>query len=310
MKIKVYILTWVMIVGLTSCSNSDNDSAINTEPKQISLSAGIMELQESGRAATDVLQTNFSPNNRIGVYINEVTSETPVVAYPQPIEYRITNTSGEMARISGGDPYYPVNGHDVEIYAFYPYAAITSSGVYTLRTSQVSKSDYEACDLMSATIIGRNETAPLQLTFSHLASKITVNLSTTQTGVNLSSSKIRILNVVREANVNAAEGKIVSVSGTNTDPVLISNDGKTASSGIILPQTIAANTRFIEIELLTKEKVYGIMPTTYTFEAGKSYVFNIDVQVDRDASEFLLNDPQIVDWVNETPQEIEGERTN
>jgi hypothetical protein len=52
------------------------------------------------------------------------------------------------------------------------------------------------------------------------------------------------------------------------------------------------------------------MPTTYTFEPGKSYVFNIDVQVDRDASEFLLNDPQIVDWVNETPQEIEGERTN
>ena len=310
MKIKIYILTWVMIVGLASCSNSDNETATSTTTSQIMLSAGIVELQESGRAATDVLQTNFSPNNRIGVYINEVTSETPVVVYPQPIEYRITNTSGQMSRISGGDPYYPVNGHDVEIYAFYPYAAITSSGVYKLRTSQVSKSDYEYCDLMSATITGRNETAPLQLTFNHLASKITVNLSTTQSGVNLSSSKIRILNVVREANLNTAEGQLVSVSGSNTDPVLISNDGKTASSGIILPQTIAANTRFIEIELLTKEKVYGIMPTTYTFLPGKSYVFNIDVVVDRDASEFTLNDIQIVDWVNETPQDIEAERTN
>ena len=134
--------------------------------------------------------------------------------------------------------------------------------------------------------------------------------TTSQEGVNLSSSKIRLLNVVREANLNTAEGKIISVSGTATDPVLISNDGRTASSGIILPQVINANTRFIEIELLTKEKVYGIMPTTYTFEPGKSYVFNIDVVVDRDASEFTLNDIQIVDWVNETPQEIEGERTN
>ena len=62
MKIKIYILTWVMIVGLTSCSNSDNDSAINTEPKQISLSAGI-ELES--RAASNVLQSNFSVNNRI-----------------------------------------------------------------------------------------------------------------------------------------------------------------------------------------------------------------------------------------------------
>jgi hypothetical protein len=296
-----------MIVGLASCSNSDVESVTNTAAGRISLSAGI-ELE--GRAATNVLQTNFSPNNRIGVFINEQTTETPSVTYPQPIEYRITNTSGEMSRITGGDPYYPVNGNTVEIYAFFPYAAITTSGTYSLKTTQISRAEYEACDLMSAHIIGRNETSPLALTFQHLASKVTVNLTTSQTGVNLSSSKIRLLNVVREANLNTAEGKIISVSGTATDPVLISNDGRTASSGIILPQKINANTRFIEIELLTKEKVYGIMPTTYTFEPGKSYVFNIDVVVDRDASEFTLNDIQIVDWVNETPQDIEGERTN
>ena len=308
MKIKVYILTWVMIVGLTSCSNSDVDSVTNTTAGQISLSAGI-ELES--RAATNVLQTNFSANNRIGVYINEVTSEpSPSVVYPQPIEYRITNTSGKMTRLSGADPYYPVNGHDVKINAFFPYAAITPTGIYTIGTSQVSRTEYEACDLMAATVTGRDESAPLTLTFRHLASKITVNLSTTQSGISLSYSKIKLLNLAREAHIDAAEGVITSVSGSKTDPVLISNDGRTASSGIILPQLVSANTRFIEIELLTKEKVYGIMPTTYTILPGKSYVFNIDVVVDRDASEFTLNDIQIVDWVDETPQEIEGERTN
>ena len=307
MKIKVYILTWVMIVGLTSCSNSDVESVTNTAAGRISLSAGI-ELE--GRAATNVLQTNFSPNNRIGVYINEQTTETPSVTYPQPIEYRITNTSGKMTRLSGADPYYPVNGHDVKINAFFPYAAITPTGVYTIGTSQVSRTEYEACDLMAATVTGRDESAPLTLTFRHLASKITVNLSTTQSGISLSYSKIKLLNLAREAHIDAAEGVITSVSGSKTDPVLISNDGRTASSGIILPQIVSANTRFIEIELLTKEKVYGIMPTTYTFLPGKSYVFNIDVVVDRDASEFTLNDIQIVDWVNEPAQEIEGERTN
>ena len=307
MKIKVYILTWVMIVGLTSCSNSDVDSVTNTTAGRISLSAGI-ELES--RAATNVLQTNFSPNNRIGVYINEQTTETPSVTYPQPIEYRITNTSGKMTRLSGADPYYPVNGHDVKINAFFPYAAITPTGVYTIGTSQVSRTEYEACDLMAATVTGRDESAPLTLTFKHLASKITVNLSTTQSGISLSYSKIKLLNLAREAHIDAAEGVLTSVSGSKTDPVLISNDGRTASSGIILPQIVSANTRFIEIELLTKEKVYGIMPTTYTFLPGKSYVFNIDVVVDRDASEFTLNDIQIVDWVDETPQEIEGERTN
>ena len=257
MKIKVYILTWVMIVGLTSCSNSDVDSVTNTTAGRISLSAGI-ELE--GRAATNVLQTNFSPNNRIGVYINEQTTETPSVTYPQPIEYRITNTSGKMTRLSGADPYYPVNGHDVKINAFFPYAAITPTGVYTIGTSQVSRTEYEACDLMAATVTGRDESAPLTLTFRHLASKITVNLSTTQSGISLSYSKIKLLNLAREAHIDAAEGVLTSVSGSKTDPVLISNDGRTASSGIILPQIVSANTRFIEIELLTKEKVYGIMP--------------------------------------------------
>jgi hypothetical protein len=297
-----------MIVGLTSCSNSDVDSVTNTTAGQISLSAGI-ELES--RAATNVLQTNFSANNRIGVYINEVTSEpSPSVVYPQPIEYRITNTSGKMTRLSGADPYYPVNGHDVKINAFFPYAAITPTGVYTIGTSQVSRTEYEACDLMAATVTGRDESAPLTLTFKHLASKITVNLSTTQSGISLSYSKIKLLNLAREAHIDAAEGVLTSVSGSKTDPVLISNDGRTASSGIILPQIVSANTRFIEIELLTKEKVYGIMPTTYTFLPGKSYVFNIDVVVDRDASEFTLNDIQIIDWVDEIPQDIEGERTN
>ena len=307
MKIKAYILIWVMIVGLASCSNSDVESVTNTTAGRISLSAGI-ELES--RAASNVLQTNFSPNNRIGVFINEVTTETPTVSYPQPIEYRITNTSGKMTRLSGADPYYPVNGHDVKINAFFPYAAITPTGIYTIGTSQVSRTEYEACDLMAATVTGRDESAPLTLTFKHLASKITVNLSTTQSGISLSYSKIKLLNLAREAHIDAAEGVITSVSGSKTDPVLISNDGRTASSGIILPQIVSANTRFIEIELLTKEKVYGIMPTTYTFLPGKSYVFNIDVVVDRDASEFTLNDIQIVDWVNETAQEIEGERTN
>ena len=307
MKIKAYILTWVMIVGLASCSNSDVDSVTNTTAGKINLSAGI-ELES--RAASNVLQTNFSPNNRIGVYINEQTTETPSVTYPQPIEYRITNTSGKMTRLSGADPYYPVNGHDVKINAFFPYAAITPTGIYTIGTSQVSRTEYEACDLMAATVTGRDESAPLTLTFRHLASKITVNLSTTQSGISLSYSKIKLLNLAREAHIDAAEGVITSVSGSKTDPVLISNDGRTASSGIILPQIVSANTRFIEIELLTKEKVYGIMPTTYTFLPGKSYVFNIDVVVDRDASEFTLNDIQIVDWVNEPAQEIEGERTN
>ena len=181
-----------------------------------------------------------------------------------------------------------------------------------MRTKQVDKADYEACDLMAATIIGRDETNALSLSFKHLGSKITCHLTTSQTNIKLISSKVSLINAQRTAMLDPEHASIVSVMGDSSEPILISNDGSKDASGVILPQTIPANTRFIEIELLTKEKVYGIMPTTYTFQPGKSYLFNIDVQVDRVASTVTLGDIQIVDWVNEysSPQDIEAERTN
>ena len=306
-KILVFIL-----VSFTSCSgNNEQYDVTDKAATKISLSAGVGDF--IGRAATDVLSTRFSVNNRIAIYINELTATSPSVIYANPIQYRVTNTSGAISPASGSEPFYPINGNMVEIYALYPYAAATSTGgIFTMRTKQVDKADYEACDLMAATIIGRDETNALSLSFKHLGSKITCHLTTTQTNIKLISSKVSLINAQRTAMLDPEHASIVSVMGDSSEPILISNDGSKDASGVILPQTIPANTRFIEIELLTKEKVYGIMPTTYTFQPGKSYLFNIDVQVDRVASTVTLGDIQIVDWVNEysSPQDIEAERTN
>ena len=213
----------------------------------------------SARGATNLLETNLSLNNRVAVYINELTALTPSVTYTQPLQYRVSNSSGDLSPVSGITPYYPMNGNYVEIYAFYPYAAaIATGGNFTMSTKQVDKVDYEASDLMSANLIGRDESNALTLSFRHLGSKITYHLTTSQDNVKLISSKVKVTNVKLSANLNPSAGQIVSVLGGESSEILISNDGSKDGSGVIFPQTIPANTRFIEIELLTKEKVYGI----------------------------------------------------
>ena len=308
LKSKHIILVFAFVV-FASCSSNEMDNMVEKTASEIVLSTSVEQM--SARGATNLLETNLSLNNRVAVYINELTALTPSVTYTQPLQYRVSNSSGDLSPVSGITPYYPMNGNYVEIYAFYPYAAaIATGGNFTMSTKQVDKVDYEASDLMSANLIGRDESNALTLSFRHLGSKITYHLTTSQDNVKLISSKVKVTNVKLSANLNPSAGQIVSVLGGESSEILISNDGSKDGSGVIFPQTIPANTRFIEIELLTKEKVYGVMPTAYTFQAGKAYVFNIDVKVDRDPSVLVLNDIQIVDWVDETPQDIEGERTN
>ena len=293
---------FALALSIISCAGNE-DTSFNTSAV-ISFAAGIDSVS---RAATNILQTRFSVNNRMAVYINEITSETPSITYDQPMQYRIIDTQGSMAPVNAQAPYYPTNGHPVTISAVFPYTAITSDGVFKINTKQDETNNYQASDLMFAKTSGRNLTGAMNLLFKHATSKITVNVTTDDDNIDISYSRINILNTMTSVQLYAEYGSIGSAYG-NKESILISTDGSQASSGIILPQRIEADTKFIEIELLTKEKVYGVMPSAYTFEAGKSYVFNINVQIDRNPSIVTLSNIEVIDWADaySTPQEITG----
>lgn len=306
MVLKNRIHIWIFgLLALTSCSVGDDVTSKEASASEITLSAGI-----ASRASTSLLNTKFAVNNRFGVYINELTLGTPSVTYNQPIQYIVSDNSGNVRPITESVPCYPTSGNQVTITGFYPYAAINNDGIYTLKTNQADNAGYQNSDLMAATVTGRNVSGPLNLEFKHLCSKITVHLTTSDASVVLSGSRVSLLNLKKTVSVNASLGTIGVPYGDTSDPVIVSNSGGTDGSAIILPQSVNVDSRFIKIELYTGEIVYGVMPTTYTFLPNKSYLFNIEVQVDRVKSTITLGDIQIVDWIDETPQDIEAERTN
>ena len=309
MALKNRVHIWILgLLALTSCSAGEDVASKSSSASEIVLSAEI-EAMDS-RAGTNLLNTKFAVNSRLGVYINELTVGTPSVTYNQPIQYIVSDAAGNIRPIIESVPCYPTTGNQVKVSAFFPYVAINDMGSYTLRTDQSENSGYQNSDLMSATVIGRNNSGPLNLEFKHLCSKITYHLTSSDPDVIVEGSRISLLNVKKSASVNATLGTIGVAYGDISDPIIVSYNGGKDGSAIILPQTITSDTKFIEVVLYTGEIVYGVMPTTYTFQEGKSYLFNIDIKVDRVASTITLGDIHIVDWVDDssTPQTIEGER--
>ena len=304
-RLHIWLFSLIM---LASCSDVDDASTTEVTAKQICFTAGIDNM--SMRSATNLLQSQFPISSRINLYINEVTGGNPSVIYNQPIEYVVTDREGSMIPIIESIPHYPTNGNNVAIRGFYPSTAISSDGTFTTKTNQVSSVGYQGSDLMYSSLIGRNTEGVLNLTFRHLNSKITYHLTSSDPNVILNGSRVSLLNVKPTAIVNIAQGTIGTAYGDNSEPIVISNDGSKDGSAVILPQPIQANTKFIEIVLYTGEIVYGVMPTTYTFQPGTSYIFNIDVKVDRVASVLNINSIEVTDWVDAfiSPQDIEADR--
>ena len=305
-EMRVFNITYWLILAVAFISCTTGEQEQMNERRIISFS---VDAEVESRAATDVLSNKFSVNNQFAIYINEVTAAlTPSVEYEQPMRYRITDTEGTMKPVNSPNPYYPASGNPVSVVAVFPYIAVNDNHLFEIQSNQNEKSGYQNSDLMYATLSGRNLTGDLVLSFRHLTSKITVVLTTSQEKTNLEYSKVSIINTMTQAVFDATVNNSVTASGNTDKKILISNNGSEACSGVILPQNISAGTRLIEIELISGEKVYGVLPSIIAFEAGKSYTFNIDVVVDRVASTITLNNIEVTDWVDAytTPQEIKG----
>ena len=302
----LHITYWlVLAVFMVSCTAGEQEQM--DEKRVISFA---VDAEVESRAATDVLSNKFSVNNQFAIYINEVTAAAtpPSVEYEQPMRYRITDTDGTMKPVNATNPYYPASGNPVSVVAVFPFIAVNDNHIFEIQANQNEKAGYQNSDLMFASISGRNLTGDLLLTFHHLTSKITVVLTTSQEKTNLEYSKVSIINTMTQTVFDATVSNSITASGATDKKILISNNGAEACSGVILPQTVLAGTRLLEIELLSGEKVYGVLPSLITFESGKSYTFNIDVVVDRVASTITLNNIEVIDWIDAytTPQEIKG----
>ena len=292
---KNMIFAAIAALALTACSNDDEVKVGGDNAIHLTSSLNVAET----RAATDIQTSAFDAGETVDVYITENEPGTNETHYNQPI--LATTKTGGALDLQDGPYYYPTSGNGVNIYALYPATAATGE-LFTIAEDQSTDANYKASDLM----YGKPASNPVSpsanaedIQFTHLLSKVTINLKPGENVTSLDGAKVELLGVKPSTTLTAGiDGHSITDASGTAIPITVMTATETVTSGsaIIVPQTLPG--MFLQVTLggatLTGKLDSGAPELT----AGNEYTYDITVNMRGGA---LVIKGQISPW-----NEIDG----
>lgn len=322
-----------MLAALASCSNDhvlSQQSPTPSDPDVINIvAASSKPATRAVENATNLQNTQFVENSEINVYLEEVKSEseTAVITY-NPKVYEVTTTQGEESGslvLKPSDnipPKFPSNEHGVLAYAFYPSTVSETTGdnteTFTVELDQSRDDNYKKSDLMFGTnnyntTVGENYGKPIAsfegtkkgnqvpLYFKHQLSKIIVKMNTESFDANfLDNATIKLYGAKKACTYKAGKDGITDITATteldNDENYNLGTYNAAGNSGIIVPQTITKDKKFIEITTSgSKTYVYKIAEESgMQFVGGNQYTYTISLS----GGNLVVVSVKIEDWNN------------
>lgn len=273
---KNMIFAAIAALALTACSNDDEIKVGGDNA--ILLTSSLDEAET--RAATNIQTSAFDAGETVDVYITENEPGTNETHYNQPI--LATTKTGGALDLQDGPYYYPTSGNGVNIYALYP--TTTKAGkLFTIKEDQSTDANYKASDLMYGKPAS-NPVSPsanaVDIQFSHLLSKVTINLIAGANVTSLDGAKVELLGVKPSTTLTAGiNGHSITAASGDATPITVMTATETVTSGsaIIVPQTLPE--MFLQVTLdgatLTGKLASGAPELT----AGNAYTYNITVNM-------------------------------
>lgn len=298
---KLFFFAAAASVMLAACS-SDNEEATVAEKSAIRLST--QSLTGMTRAAQNLQLDQFAANENVSIFLVEnvggtqTPSGTNVTSYSNPLAYT-TGASGALN--PAADQFWPQDGNGLFIFGVYPASAVTPSTDYnatgisfSVAANQSTDANYKASDLMTGTAANPvvRTTAAVPMTFTHLLTKVDVNLQNGDgfTAAEMDDAVVSILGTKPTTTFDVQSTTVGAADGTATD--IVAGTGA-ANSAIIVPQTITAGASFIKVTVGGGDYIYKMGAAT-TFDSKKCYTFNITVN----KTGLVLTVTTITDWVN------------
>ena len=272
---KNMIFAAIAALALTACSNDDD---IKVGGDNAILLTSSLDVAET-RAATNIQTSAFDADETVDVYITEHNGGNNPTTYPQPIEY---TTGAGGALTVGTQYYYPTSGNGVNIYALYPATAATGE-LFTIKEDQSTDANYKASDLM----YGKPEANPVSpsanavnIQFTHLLSKVTINLIAGANVTSLEGAKVELLGVKPSTTLTAGiNGHSITAASGDATPITVMTATETVTSGsaIIVPQTLPE--MFLQVTLDGATLTGKLDSGAPVLTAGNAYTYNITVNM-------------------------------
>ena len=328
MRTRILLTIAATATILAGCSNEETNEAIDNWDGEIRLNS---ELAAQTRATSTGTQGDKIANGQtVYVWANEATTDATA-----HIKAWALTADGSNGLSGSSSKFYPSNGNSLHFYAIHGNfgsttaftdgtTALPSSLEHTVEATQYNADNngtemdgYRKSDLLYAVKknVARSNSA-VSLTFYHLLSKVRIVLLAGDGAPDLEGATVTIEGTKPAATFTLVTTDELSSSTTWSNIVTVKDDaGNTASpitiktetttdfgsvpsygEGIIVPQTVSANTAFIKVKLATDKggTTFTYAPTDgLTFASGKMYTYNITVK-----STGLTVTSEITDWTS------------
>ena len=299
-----------------------------TDPYQADVPAveGAPRIEISGKIsqnyATRVDDGGFCQGDQVGLFgVNYTDSNTVAGALldkgNQVDNARYTYDEANGQWVSNGSFYYKDVNTNIDLYAYYPYAAVNNTSEYEFEVaadqSGVNSTDgYALSDFLwaKATNVTPSQNK-VSLHFYHRMSATCVALKEGQgfeSGEFEKLSKtVLAMNTTRTSTINLGTG-VVTPTGVAESEGIVMKSNEEGFRAIVVPQRVEAGKSLftITVDGITyryKHKVLNELgewiPTEFDYQAGKQSKFTITINKKKHSGEyeFILTDTQIVDWI-------------
>jgi len=289
MRTKTYLFA-LMTMALTLGSCSDNESGIGGEAsKYITVSTTIGNMT---RVATDENGgQKFVEGDEISVY---AWTGDAIVA-PETSERVVNNAINKLTNgswVSTPQMLWKNNRDKHYFIGVYPTAAISdlTAGEYTLDVTKQEASDLLVAVNTDGISYNADEQQTVPLTFTHVMSKLIVNLQyRNQFGGTPTVKSLVIQNAVSDASVNFLTKTVtIATDAARADQSLLATKANEKYESIVIPQNGISK---IVITIGDKQYIYT-HPSDIKLESGKYTVVNLIVGRD----EIILGDVSIDEW--------------
>ena len=292
---KQYFLFAAVALMLPACNNDESNVQ---SPDTIRLTATVEgSTTRATLTATQAQDTQFDDGQNIHVDVFETGGTTRYSSGT----YRTTDADGTMS----GTLKYPSGGEAVDIEAYYPSTVAYNTETFRVQTTQTTYGNYQASDLMYASVENKSKGSTHSLTFHHALTKIVVNLTADASIDDASLTKLTSVTINgTKTTANITKGAWTSAGGS-VESIDITGTTKLGSHvGIIVPQTVAAGTTFITVVYNGKTLPYKIpaMPVTgKNFAPGNQYTYTFNITM---SGISLKSEEMVTGW---TPNTVPNE---
>lgn len=297
MKQKLYIGIMIL-VALIACQDDDNESPGLMD--SIRFTATIEGMQP------DAVSTRFSGGNSVGIFMVDYTA-SGASGELKPENNRMSNVKYTQSAdgLVADKPVCWQDAGKVDVYGYSPYhSVITSVEEYPFQLALNQDSlhekgipGYEYSDFLWSRMTTEPQAEHVKLSFQHLMSKIIIHLKSdaVEKG-SLIGAEVRITEMNTAASVNLASGTAVATASLDTlitaTALEVPEEYEITRNVIVVPQTLPANTPFMEIRTKAGHSYTYTPSESLTFEPGTQRTIEVSLV----SGECSVSIGDIVDW--------------